>query len=431
MHRGVLRSGVFLWVWMACAPLWAHGLPPDAYALVSRDSAGLRAVALSAGVALRRSAQRYQYVCPAAWGDQFTAPVAALADGTIVIGASRGLTVLAEDGSLRPHPDPAAVGRSSDVVRSANGVFALRTTAQGKEVLAVDAQQVRVLWQDTKNWSSMAALGDTLVLLRESDRVLEQMTISAAGGAELERQSAVVELPTDNVIVRTDATAAYALVVFRDGSVVLGSLRMNTFDVLARAEVFIAGPLSLNGATLLALDGQLMDVVGGQPAPLADEHNVVCLGQDGELSYACDADGIVRLHDRTLGEPLFDFSWLSAPDLERVPAGDLRMLCVQQWQDLLLDLQLNGTTLLDASLPGAPVDAAVGGGGAALEAGKGAIPVAGAGGVAVPQPAQARSSGCGVAPGRASEGARALLLGLVTLGWFLSRRKNCISDRES
>ena len=90
---------------LPCASVSAHGLAPDAYAILSQDAAGLRAVSLSAGVAQRRSAQRYQFVCPASWGDQFPAAVAALADGTLVIGAGSGLMLLSEDGTLRPHPE--------------------------------------------------------------------------------------------------------------------------------------------------------------------------------------------------------------------------------------------------------------------------------------------------------------------------------------
>jgi hypothetical protein len=125
---------------------FAHGLPPEAYAILSHDAAGPRAVSISAGVALRRSAQRYQFVCPMTWGDQFASPLAALADGTLVVGAATGLMLLGEDGSLRAHPDPAAVGRSTDMVRSAGSVFSLRPTRDGgSEVLAIEAKHVRVL----------------------------------------------------------------------------------------------------------------------------------------------------------------------------------------------------------------------------------------------------------------------------------------------
>ncbi len=118
MHRAALHFGSFVLALTACVQAFAHGLPPEAYAVISRDAEGPRAVSLSAGVALRRSAQRYQFVCPRAWNDQFASPLAALVDGTIVVGATRGLMLLSDDGTLRAHPDPAATARKTSRARS-------------------------------------------------------------------------------------------------------------------------------------------------------------------------------------------------------------------------------------------------------------------------------------------------------------------------
>jgi outer membrane protein assembly factor BamB len=411
MHRGALRFGAFLLALTTCGRAFAHGLPPDAYAVLSRDAEGVRAVSLSAGVALRRSAQRYQFVCPEAWGDQFPAAVAALADGTIVVGGSRGLMLLGEDGTLRAHPDPAAVGRSSDVVRSALGVFALRPTPAGSELLAIDAEQVRVLWKDSKSMYSLAALDDKLVLLRVSGTLLEQVTIAAADGTELERQTASVDQPVDNVFARANAGKAYAIVVFRSVMVALGSLSMNVFTKLAEGELSIAGPLSVESGTLLAIDGKLAQLVDGQAMPLADDHKVVCLGQHDGLTYACDQDGIAPVSGQTLGEPLFRFSWLAGPNLDQVPEGDARMYCNTQWQDLRFDVQLTGASLLVDSMRdagSAPADASIAAGGvdakrpgAALA--EGGVPDAGGGPTVVPRQ-QSREGGasCAAHPGRST-----------------------------
>jgi hypothetical protein len=418
MHRGALHFGAFSLALVVCFRAFAHGVPPEAYAVISNDAEGPRAVSLSAGVALRRSAQRYQFVCPMAWGDQFAAPVAALADGTIVVGATSGLMLLAEDGTLRAHPDPAAIGSSSAVVRSARGVFSLRPTPAGSEVLAIDEQKVRVLWKDTKNLYSLAALDDKLVLLRASGTMLEQVTIAAADGAELERQMAVIDLPVDNVFARANAGAAYALVVYRNGSVALGSLRMNAFAKLAEGELSIAGPLSVENVTLLATDGKLARLVEGHATPLADDHAVVCLAEHDGLTYACERDGIARMNGQVLGEPLFRFGWLVPPDLERVPEGDERFLCNSQWQDLRFDIQL---LMPDAA--SAPVDASMAGGvsaqlpGAALPTGGVGAPAAAAGGgpVVVPeQPAQDGGRSCATLSGtRPPRAAAAYAFGLA------------------
>jgi len=439
MRSVALACSVLLLALTPCIRAFAHGLAPDAYAIVSQDAQGLRAVSLSAGLALRRSAQRYQFVCPAAWGDQFPAPVAALPDGTIVVGAARGLMLLGEDGIPHAHPDPAAVGRSQDMVRTAHGVFSLRPGAQGSEVLAIDAQTVRVLWKDAKNvFSSLAVLDDKLVLLRETNRLLEQVTIAAPDGAELERRTAQLDLPVDYVFARANAGAAYALLVFPNATVALGSLATNTFTKLVEGQVLIAGPLSIGSGTLIGLDGQLSELVDGRPTPLADAHFVVCLAQYDGVTYACDNEGITRVGDHALTEPLFRFSWLTAPNLELVPVGDARMHCVAQWQDLRSDLELTGTSLLEEIMPtagGAPSATPVAGGGVAMplpgappSAGNAAIPSAGGGAMVAPkQPTPEGGAGCTVslrtnAPHAAYAWGFVLVLGLARRLRFRSRR---------
>jgi hypothetical protein len=415
MHRGALKFCVFLLTWAPCVQAFAHGVPPDAYSVLTHDATGALAVSLSAGVALRRSAQSYQFVCPMAWGDQFSAPVAALADGTIVVAATRGLMLLSADGTLSAHPDPAAVGRSSDLVRSARGVFALRTTPQGSEVLAVDAQTVRVLWKDTNSLYSLAALDDKLVLLRANGLMLQQVTIASADGTELERQTAPLESPVDNVYARANAGAAYALVVFRNGTIAIGSLQANVFSKLGEGELSIAGPLSVDNVTLLALDGKLEQVVEGRATPLADAHNVVCLAEHDGLSYACETNGIARVTGSAVGAPLFRFGWLTAPDLARVPEGDDRFYCNTQWADLRLDMQL-----LMPDVGGAAADASIAGAAGVMQlpaapaaGGVSGQPAGGAPAVLPPQPTQTGGTSCAILPGRAPRAAEACALALA------------------
>jgi hypothetical protein len=358
MHRGALRLGALLSTLTPCVSALAHGDPPTAYALLSHDAEGARAVRLSAGLALRRAPQRFQYVCPSAWGDMYAAPLAALADGTIVVGATSGLMLVDADGRARAHPDPAAAGDSSEVVRSLRGVFSLRTTNEGSELLAVDAQKVRVIWQDTKSLYSLAAFDDKLLLLRANGTILEQVTVSAADGTELDRQVAPVAAPVDYAFARATADTGYALVEFRTVSV-LGTLRMNTFNEIAEGELSIAGPLRAGESTLLALDGQLAELVQGRARPLAESHNVLCLEQNDGLSYACHPGGLARVTGQALGEPLFQLSWLVAPNFELL-APEAASRCNTQWQDLRIDLSMAGTAL--------PEDAALDAGSALADA---------------------------------------------------------------
>jgi hypothetical protein len=370
------------------------------------------------------------------WGDQFASPLAALADGTLVVGATTGLMLLGEDGSLRAHPDPAAVGRSTDMVRSARGVFSLRRTRDGgSEVLAIEAQQVRVLWKDPNLLTSLAALAEQLVLVRVNGTTVEQVTISAADGVEFERQRAVVDLPADAAFARASAGVPYVLVLFRNGTLALGSLRMNTFSKVAQGEVSIAGPLSVASSTFLAIDGQLSQLVGDQAAPLPDDHNVACLAEHDGLAYACEREGIERVSGTTLGEPLFRFEWLTPPDLARVITdGDARFFCNMQWQDLRLDAQLSGITLDADATPdaagaaGASSLAAAGssaagspaaGGGAA---GGPAGPGAGAGAPSN-QPAQTGSCSCRMLPAAPMPRTAAAHTAGIAVVWALRRHR--------
>jgi hypothetical protein len=420
MHRGALHFGAFLLTLIACSPVFAHGFPPVAYAVLSHDAQGPRAVSFSSGVALRVAPQRYQYVCPMVWNDQFASPLSALPDGTIVVGATDGLLLLGPDGTLRPHPDPAAVGRSDDVVRSPRGDgFSIRPSAQGTEVLSIDAQTVRVLWKDTNTLYSMAALDDRLVLVRANGMMLEQVAIATTDGAVIERQTAVLESGVDYVYARANAGAAYVLVVYRSGTMALGSLQTNAFTKLAEGELSIAGPLSVENVMLLALDGKLEQLAGGQSTPLAGDPSVVCLAEHDGLAYACDADGIARVSAQTLGEPLFRFEWLVPPDLTRVPEGDQRFLCNSQWQDLRFDIQLRnpdfGMMPIDPPIAGAggaqpPVTGGVGApavAGSYAPAVAGTGPAAGSGAPVVgpAAPAQQSSSGCAMLPTK--DGSRA------------------------
>lgn len=402
MGRGALHFCVCVLAWAACGQVYAHNGPPVAYAVLSQDAEGPRAVSLSAGVALRRSAQRFQFICPGAWLDQFPAPVAALADGTVIVGATRGLMLLDDAGALRPHPDAAAVGRSSDLVRSGLGVFALRPTLEGTELIAIDAQSVRVLWRDTSTWSSLAASGDKVVLARANNRLVELVMVAAADGTTLERQSATLDAPADNGFARASASAGYALVVFRNGTMALGSLAMNTFDKLADGELSIAGPLEIENTTLLALDGKLVQLSSGMATQLPDEHSVDCLAESNGLSYACEREGISRLDGQTVADPLFRFSWLMAPMLEQVPEGEPRMLCNMQWQDFLSDMRLAMLEPLDPSVQPSAAGAAAAGAGA---------PAASGAAAPAPQQIQQSSGSCSALPRARALKADAYLLG--------------------
>lgn len=389
---------------------------------------------LSTGVALRRGAERFQFVCPAAWGDEYPAPLAALDDGTLVVGASSGLMLLSADGKVRPHPDPAAAGITTELVRGMHSVFSLRVTQQGSEVLAIDAQTVRVIWQDTKSWYSLAAFDDKLLLLRASGVLVEQLTLGASDGKEIDRQTATMGLPVDYAFARATGGAAYALLLFQTAPQ-LGTLRMGNFNKIAEGLSSISGPLTVGTMTYVAVDGQMSALVDGGVVPLQESAYVLCLEQADDLPYACKPDGIASVNPRGRGldAAVFKLSWLTPPDLTLLASGKPHDRCDYQWQDMRFDLIALGMPLpgdgasdagviapigaepepsdaglpTDASGPEIDLDAeAPHDAGAALDAGE-------------PKPAH---HGCSVAPlahGRRLSG----LFALAALSWSFSRRR--------
>ena len=245
--------------------------------------------------------------------------------------------------------------------------------------------------------------------------MLEQVTIAAADGAELERQMALLDRPVDFAFARANTGAAYVLVVFRDGTMALGTLRANAFVKLVEAETTIAGPLRVENNTLLALDGKLAQLLDTGVTPLADAHNVVCLAEHDGLKYACEADGITRVTGPALADPLFRFDWLVAPDLERLTDAEESMGCYAQWQDLLSDIQLSKLS----TAPDTPVTAGGGGplpGGAPAAGAVGAPAIAGGPAVVPEQAPQAGGSSCTLLSGRRARGtAGAHDIGIVVL----------------
>jgi len=350
-----LRLSALLSFLTPCASALAHGPPPTAYAVVSSDADGARVVRLSTGLALRRGPERFQFVCPAAWGDESAAPLAALDDGTVVVGAVNGLMLMSPDGALRPHPHPDAAGISTELLRTAHGVFSLRITQTGSQVLAIDAQSARVLWQDTRNWYSIGARDDVLVLLRANNAEIEQLTIGSSDGKERERQLATLGTPIDYVFARATGGASYVLTLTQNAPT-LGSLSANAFSKIAQGASTIAGPLRIGDATLLAVDGQLSRLQNGAPAALAEDDYLLCLEESDGTPYACTPEGIKRVRAETLAEPLFELSWMVPPDLARLSEGKPRERCDYQWQDMRFDLLALGMSLReDTAEAGVPV----------------------------------------------------------------------------
>ena len=328
--------GALLALSLPGARVAAHGGPPAAYSVIGADDKGPVLIKLGVGFALRESAERFRYVCPAAWGGELAAPAAALPDGTVVVGADDGLMLLAADGSVTPHPDANARGFSTELVRAGGRVFALRYAADRSEVVEVDAERVRTVWSDARTWYSMAALADALMLMRASGMELEQLRISLEGD-ELARQKATAPRPVDYVFARNLADEALALLLIQT-TPELGRLQDGAFVRVALGGSSIAGPISTGQGALLAVDGQLQRLGTTGLVPLADTTYVGCLERHGAEAYACTREGVSRVGEQGVGQALFSLTWLVPPDLTQLESAVARARCDYQWQDLRFDL---------------------------------------------------------------------------------------------
>lgn len=334
----------------------AHGSDPaQALSVVAADAHGPSVVRLNEGLTVRRP-EGWRFVCPVLWGEDAVVPAQAMPGGAVLIGASSGLFVMGEDGSVARHADPAATGRVIALAASAAGLFALH--AQGAyELLSVQANTVRVLWSDTRAWADLAAGDGFVSLMRTENDQLHELRLSPQG-ALLAEHSALLAAGASGVRVRLTGSVSYALVLSSTLTAELGRIEQGAWLSLQRAGA-IAGPIeTAGGPRMLALDGALARFDGEQLAPLAEPARVTCLGRWLDLGYACSEGDLRALDADGLGALLFGLEMLLEPDLERVPEA-AREACTLQWQRYRIDLLRRGITprALDAGVAAGALEA--------------------------------------------------------------------------
>ena len=358
----------------------AHGEPPTAHAVVSSDAQGPVVVNLNKGLAQRRASGRFQFLCPASWGlmvttsaNEVTTPAAALPDGTVVLGASAGLSLLSAEGVVSAHPDARAEQPSTELVSGKDAVYALRAAEQGSEIVSVTATEAKPIWSDPGSWYSLGATDSGLVVMRVNDTEVEQRTLSFSG-EEMESVSATLSQPIDYVFVRTTPSAAYALLLVQSEPR-LGRVTQGAFEEIAMAQSSIAGPLVVADEELVAIDGELNGLRDGALTPITDPSYVLCLEQSDSLPYACTRTGIDAVAQTGVGSSLFALTSLIAPDYALLSDETVRGQCEYQWEDLRFDLVAVDMEPLPEPDAGVASAADAGAAGAAGDAGAVATPV--------------------------------------------------------
>lgn len=378
-----------------CSLAAAHGPAPSAVAIVDEDGAGPKVIRLTGGYARRVDSSRYQFLCPAAWGDDVVLPAAAIPDGPVVIAAGRGLHLVDAAGLVTRHPDPMAASPATDFARLGGKLYVLRTSGANSEVLEVDATRVRLVFTDPGSWTSIAATSSSMGLQRLTDTHIEQVRITA-DGTVLGRESA--PSPKDPILVTARATTQelYSVVATAVGRE-LGQVVGDEWKRIELASSSIAGPVEVpNGDSFIAVDSALVRLPEPQVL-LEGMPPVSCLGRLGDNAYACTRDGVSALAPAGVGEPIFELSSMSPPDLTTV-AIEQQSLCTSQWEHFRFDLLALGVTLIDPPVTtadaGPPTAAGTGGVGLAL-AGSPASTAGVAGSIAMP-PAREADGGCSV-----------------------------------
>jgi hypothetical protein len=398
-----------------CSLAEAHGPAPSALAIVDADGAGPKIIRLTGGYARRADSSRYQFLCPAAWGDDVVLPAAAIPDGPVVIAGGRGLYLVDPAGVVMRHPDPMAATPATDFARFGGKLYVLRTSGANSEVLEVDAAHVRLVFTDPGGWTSIAATSNAIGLQRLTDTHIEQVRITA-DGMVLGRDSAPSPQDPILVIARATTQELYSVVATASGRE-LGQVVGDQWKRIELASSSIAGPVEVpSGDSFIAVDTTLVRLP--EPQVLLDGMPPVsCLGRFGDSAYACTRDGVSALASAGVGEPIFQLSSMFAPDLTTVPV-DQQSLCTSQWEHFRFDLLALGVTLMDP-----PVTTADAGQAAAAGTSGAGMPLAGA---------SATTAGVGVAGGAGGEpAANAADSGcsvVASLGARRSGRAECDSD---
>ena len=398
----------------------AHGPAPSALSIILDGADGPDVVRLTGGLARRVSAENFQYLCPAAWGDQLVLPAASIPpSGPVVIAGSRGLFLLDASGAITMHPDPlAATAPVTDFAVLGDQLFALRTSSGASELLQIDASRVRVLFSESGSWSAIAATEDTIGIQRVAEGKLEQLRLGK-DGALIGRDSAPA--PQDPLLVLARATkrSLYAVVATASGRE-LGQIDGEKWQRLEMASSSIAGPVELpSGEPFIALDTELFRLseqrvaLGGMPA-------VNCLARLGDRVYACTRDGLAALEEGGVGKSLFQLSSILPPDLQKLPESQ-RDTCQIQWEHFRFDLLALGVMLQEPPLGAPPMAAGSGGAAGSFAGGAGTGAGSGGGEREPPDELPAADSGCSCRAAHSAVSLPGTLGVLLVVGWARSR----------
>ena len=328
--------------WLATA--WAHGPPAAVVGVAAVDAAGPVHVRLTEGLAVR-DPDGWRYVCPTRWGGSPLSPYAGGAEARSWLPGADDLVYLdgADRWSVAGEPDLAITG-----FLALDGPFGLYVDGAGRRVW--DLAQATVVFDSADAWSGLAWDGAAVHLIRAEDGQL--WTATWTGGGDLGPSVPLAPALGVSPLVRWSGVARYAIDRAADGHRLRDGV---TGALLATAVARVDGPVAVDGAEFLALDGLISRLDPAGPVRTGEARGVTCLDATPDGAWAC-AGGLYALGaDGLLAEaPLFALDALLPPDLSGLD-GDGRAACWIDWQTWSTDVGEDA-----GPLPGSPAPASGG-----------------------------------------------------------------------
>jgi hypothetical protein len=425
-----------------CAPrhVLAHS-QPGVSGILDQTAAGVQVLRLYQGL-VQRDGGKWRFVCSKTYGGGGQDLAGSLPGGGVAIALPMGIALMAQDGTVRLHPDPEGQnGILTAFARSNDKLFALRwrDRLMVSDVVEISESAVRVLWTDTHYWSDIAVGAGSLALVRIGQDEIEDLRLSFGGEVLSEDKAMLPDVRA--VTVRVMGDVPYYAARLQNQSL-LGRLQQGAWQTVLTAGNALAGPLVMaDGTTLVALDGVLSTFSNDVATPLTDTDFVTGLYQLDGHPYACTRTGLRDLASTGLGAQLFDMSELLGPNECKVPE-DARSDCELEWQHLIVELlganiplatddgpaqecAAGSTAATDARAPAGQSGAEVANAGAQA-AGVGSpsdVPQAGAASAGQLDAAQTSGCACGIVPRVQRRAAAFGYMTLVVWGLFLRFRR--------
>jgi hypothetical protein len=348
-----------LWCAGAAAVAKAHSAPA-VFAIVDEDESGARVLQLSEGLA-EHTAGHWRYVCAARWRGDVADPAGSLPSFGVAIGASSGLWLMARDGSISPHPDPAAEGHVTAFARSSTSLFALRESADICDVLEVFPDRVRVVRSEPRCYADIAATDAALHLVRIGQDEVETVSLSREGEVIAEARAPLADIL--RVEMRPLRDVPYLVATFQGSMLQLGRIDGATWLPIQTASGNLGGPIELvSGTRFIAIEGKLATFDAGMTMPRPDIDFVTRLRRHGVRAYATTVSAVRDLDEQGLGATIFDLAQLEPPSLSDVDP-ELRSACNLEWQHFRFELLASNIPITDpaptpAAAAGAPAASA-------------------------------------------------------------------------